>query len=73
MKSGENMLYPYGNNIKLYIEGGSHDEKIELLLKGFPKGMKIDEEALSSILARRAPGQNEWSTKRKEADRAESL
>lgn len=69
MKSGENMLYPYGNNIKLYIEGGSHDEKIELLLKGFPKGMKIDEEALSSFMARRAPGQNEWSTKRKEADR----
>lgn len=63
------MLFPYGNNIKLYVEGGSHDEKIEMRLTGFPKGIKIDEEALSSFMARRAPGQNEWSTKRKEADK----
>ncbi|MBR3767333.1 MAG: chorismate synthase [Clostridia bacterium] len=63
------MFFPYGDNIKLYIEGGSHDEKIEMLLKGFPKGLKIDEEFLSTFMARRAPGQNEWSTKRKEADK----
>lgn len=69
MKSGEIMLFPYGNNIKLYIEGGSHDEKIEMLLKGFPKGMKIDEEFLFSFMKRRAPGQNEWSTNRKEEDK----
>lgn len=62
------MLFPYGNNIKLYIEGGSHDEKIEMLLKGFPEGLEINEEFISSFMARRAPGQNEWSTKRKEAD-----
>lgn len=63
------MLFPYGNNIKLFIEGGSHDEKIEMLLKGFPKGVRIDEEFLSSFMARRAPGQNKWSTSRKEADK----
>lgn len=63
------MLFPYGNNIKLYIEGGSHDEKIEMLLKGFPEGIHIAEEFLSSFMARRAPGQNEWSTSRKEADK----
>lgn len=63
------MLFPYGNNIRLYIEGGSHDEKIEMLLKGFPKGLRIDEDFLSSFMARRAPGQNSWSTKRKEADK----
>lgn len=63
------MLFPYGNNIKLYIEGGSHDEKIEMLLKGFPEGLKIDEDFLSAFMKRRAPGQNEWSTKRKEADK----
>lgn len=62
------MLFPYGNNIKLHIEGGSHDEKIELLLKGFPKGIHIDEENLALFMARRAPGRNEWSTSRKEAD-----
>lgn len=63
------MLFPFGNNIKLYIEGGSHDEKIEMLLKGFPKGVTLDEDFLSAFMARRAPGNNAWSTKRKEADK----
>ncbi len=63
------MLYPYGNNIKLYIEGGSHDERIEMILSGFPKGVKIDYEFLYEFMARRAPGQNKWSTSRKEADK----
>lgn len=63
------MLFPYGNNIKLYIEGGSHDEKIEMLLKGFPRGVVLDEEFLNEFMARRAPGQNAWSTKRKESDK----
>ena len=63
------MLFPFGNNIKLYIEGSSHDEKIEMLLKGFPKGVTLDEEFLSSFMARRAPGNNAWSTKRKEEDK----
>ncbi|MBQ2676459.1 MAG: chorismate synthase [Clostridia bacterium] len=63
------MLFPYGNNIKLYIEGGSHDEKIEMLLKGFPAGLRVDEDFLSSFMARRAPGQNAWSTSRKEPDK----
>lgn len=63
------MLFPYGNNIKLYIEGGSHDEKIEMLLKGFPEGLRIDEDFLYSFMKRRAPGQNDWSTKRKEEDK----
>ena len=62
------MLFPYGNNIKLYIEGGSHDEKIEMLLRGFPEGLVTDDTALHSFLKRRAPGQNDWSTKRKEED-----
>ena len=63
------MSFPYGNNIKLYIDGGSHDEKIEMTLCGFPQGLKIDEEQLSAFMKRRAPGQNEWSTARKEADK----
>lgn len=63
------MSFPFGNNIKLYIDGGSHDEKIEMTLCGFPKGLSVDEEFLSSFMKRRAPGQNEWSTGRKEADK----
>lgn len=63
------MHFPYGNNIKLYIEGASHAEKMEMLLKGFPSGLLIDEDFLSSFMQRRAPGQNAWSTSRKEADK----
>ncbi len=63
------MSFPYGNNIKLYIDGGSHDEKIEMTLSGFPRGLRIDENHLSSFMKRRAPGQNAWSTPRREADK----
>lgn len=62
------MHFPFGNNIKLYIEGGSHDQKIEMLLKGFPSGMEVDTDFLASFMSRRAPGQNDWSTPRKEKD-----
>ena len=63
------MLTPYGNNLKMYIEGGSHDEKIELILDGFPKGLLLDEEALQAFMDRRAPGKDKFSTTRKEADK----
>lgn len=63
------MHTPYGNNLKMYIEGGSHDEKIELMLDGFPAGMQVDEEALLAFMARRAPGRDAFSTTRKEADK----
>ena len=62
------MANQYGNNLKLEIYGGSHDEKIGIKLTGFPRGMRADMEALQAFLARRAPGQNELSTPRKEAD-----
>lgn len=67
------MLYPYGNNLKLYIEGGSHDEKIEMFLDGFPAGFQIDADELLSFMQRRAPGRNEFSTSRKEGDVPEFL
>ncbi|MBE7066923.1 MAG: chorismate synthase [Ruminococcaceae bacterium] len=62
------MLASYGNNLKLYIEGGSHDEKIEMFLDGFPADFNIDEEELYALMKRRAPGTNKWSTPRKEKD-----
>lgn len=63
------MYTPYGNNLKIYIEGGSHDEKTELFIDGFPAGMQVDEEALQTFMNRRAPGRDAFSTARKEADR----
>lgn len=58
----------YGFNIKLKIYGGSHDEKIGMTLEGIPAGEQIDFDELKKFMARRAPGNDAYSTKRKEPD-----
>ena len=58
----------YGTNIKLNIYGGSHDEKIGMTLSGIPAGHVIDFDELNAFMARRAPGKDPYSTKRKESD-----
>lgn len=58
----------YGNNLKISIYGGSHDEQIGVKLTGFPRDFHADLDALQAFLARRAPGNNALSTPRKEAD-----
>ncbi len=58
----------YGNNIKLSIFGGSHDPEIGMTLTGFPAGICLSEKDLLTFMARRAPGQGPWATKRKEPD-----
>lgn len=67
------MPYPYGRNIKLDICGGSHDPEISMTLSGLPAGIAVDPDELSAFMARRAPGQNAWSTPRREADHPEFL
>ena len=62
------MSTTYGNNLKLTIYGGSHDEKIGMTLSGIPAGYKIDMDELYTFMKRRAPGNNAYSTKRKEPD-----
>ena len=63
------MANQYGNNLKLSIYGGSHDTEIGVRMTGFPAGFSVDLSQLQAFLARRAPGQNELSTPRREADR----
>ena len=58
----------YGEHLHLTIFGQSHAPAIGMTLEGLPAGEAIDMEALQGFLNRRAPGQNEWSTPRKEAD-----
>lgn len=58
----------YGTNIKLNIYGGSHDDKIGMTLSGIPKGETVDFDALMAFMARRAPGNDRFSTQRKEGD-----
>ena len=63
----------YGQNLRLTIFGQSHAPAIGMTLEGLPAGEAIDMEALQAFLKRRAPGQNAWSTPRKEADAPEFL
>ncbi len=62
------MSTTYGKNLKLSIFGGSHDEKIHMTLDGIPAGHRVDMDSLMRLMARRAPGQNKYSTQRREAD-----
>lgn len=63
----------YGNNLKLSIFGQSHGAGIGMVLDGIPAGEAVDLDKLQLFLNRRAPGQNDYSTPRKEEDRPEFL
>lgn len=67
------MSSSYGEKIKLTIFGQSHCAAIGMTLEGIPAGENIDMEELGKFLKRRAPGQDEYSTPRKEADEPEFL
>ena len=62
------MRSTYGENLKLTIFGASHAPEIGMTLSGIPAGLPVDLEKLQTFMNRRAPGQNTWSTTRKEAD-----
>ena len=67
------MSSTYGDNLKLSIFGQSHGPAVGMTLDGIPAGLPVDLEELQRFLDRRAPGNNSWSTPRKEADRPEFL
>ena len=67
------MSSTYGESLKLSIFGQSHGPAIGMTLDGIPAGLPVDFEKLQVFLHRRAPGQNDWSTPRKEEDRPEFL
>ena len=67
------MSSTYGENLKLSIFGQSHGPAIGMTLDGIPAGLPVDMEKLQAFLNRRAPGSNDWSTSRREADKPEFL
>ncbi|MBQ4550707.1 MAG: chorismate synthase [Oscillospiraceae bacterium] len=67
------MSSTYGEIIKLSIFGQSHGAAIGMTLDGVPAGLPVDLDQLQAFLNRRAPGQNDWSTPRREEDRPEFL
>jgi chorismate synthase len=67
------MSSQFGKILKMSIFGQSHSAGIGVVLDGIPAGLPIDMEELNRFLARRAPGQNVYSTQRREADAPEFL
>jgi len=67
------MSSTYGENLKLSIFGQSHGPAIGMTLDGIPAGLPVDLDKLQTFLNRRAPGQNDWSTPRREEDRPEFI
>ena len=67
------MSSTYGEKLKLSIFGQSHGTAIGMTLDGVPAGLPIDMDYLQQFLNRRAPGQNDYSSPRKEEDSPEFL
>lgn len=63
----------WGNNIKVSIFGESHGNAIGINIDGLPSGFEIDMDKILLEMERRAPGKNQLSTARKEADLPEIL
>lgn len=63
----------WGRNIKISIFGESHGFGVGVVLDNLPPGIKLDLDEIKHHMKRRAPGQNAWSTHRKEDDAFEIL
>ena len=62
-----------GNKLRVTVFGQSHAPAIGCVIEGLPAGFAPDMERVAAFMARRAPGQNAWSTQRKERDEPEIL
>jgi len=62
-----------GNKLRVTVFGQSHAPAIGCVIDGLPAGFAPDMERVAAFMARRAPGQNAWSTPRKESDTPEIL
>lgn len=67
------MSSTYGESLKLSIFGQSHGAAIGMILDGIPAGLPVDPQKLQNFLNRRAPGQHDYSTPRREEDVPEFL
>ena len=60
--------FTFGDRLKITLFGQSHGPAVGCVMEGFPAGFHVDWEQAKAFLARRAPGQNPWSTQRREQD-----
>lgn len=62
-----------GHKLRVTVFGQSHAKAIGCVVEGLPAGFRPDMDRVAAFLARRAPGRDPWSTKRREADTPEIL
>ncbi|NCB42035.1 MAG: chorismate synthase [Clostridia bacterium] len=67
------MSSDFGKNIKIQLFGQSHSEAIGVVIDGLPPGICLDMDYINRFLQRRAPGQSDLVTSRKEADLPEII
>lgn len=67
------MSNTFGNLFKITTWGESHGKAIGVVLDGCPAGLSISEEDIQEELDKRAPGQSEVMSPRKETDKVEIL
>lgn len=62
------MSCSFGTNIKITIFGQSHSPAIGVVIDGIPAGIELDSDKIYKFMQRRAPGNRDISTPRKEED-----
>ena len=63
----------YGTIFRISTWGESHGPGIGVVIDGCPAGLALDESVIQKDLDRRRPGQNKYTTARKEGDQVEIL
>ncbi len=63
----------YGRRFKITTWGESHGKAVGVVIDGCPAGLDLCEADIQAFLDRRKPGQNKYSTPRKEEDQVEIL
>lgn len=61
----------WGQKIKISIFGESHGSAVGVVIDGLPPGIRIDIDGIKKEMDRRKPGQDNYTTPRKESDDAE--
>ena len=63
----------FGHLFRVTTWGESHGPALGATVDGCPPGVQIDEAAIQTWLDKRKPGQNKYTTQRREADEVEIL
>lgn len=67
------MASSWGNSLRLSVFGESHGPGVGVVLDGLPHGVAIDYDELCAEMQKRAPGQSDTATARREPDEPEIL